>query len=438
MSVELPVTKGFANLSRANTGWLLIVLPALALLPGCNGDTYSESMVYPVRTDPIISIGAPEAGDKPAEFFEPDRPGQLPILDMKDILDSRNPFYKRGDVKFIDPRRLKVEDRQEIEDALQDVFGTPAQPKVGLISPEAREALQLDQETLKRGSQFYRLHCLQCHGLTGDGRGPTARWVNPHPRDYRVGKFKFESVDPAPDKKLEKLLPRRDDLLHTLQQGVEGTAMQSYNMLPEADLNVLVSYVIHLSIRGQVEYELLREAREDDDKKLIFKKEKLPGGSITGFIKGKQNKLGKVFEIGEMWREAEADAGKIVPGPYLIKEDVKGELAKSIERGYTIFLGKNPGPTPGDCASCHLDFGRKAPFKFDDWGTLVKPRDLTQGVYRGGRRPIDLYYRIYGGINGSGMPDHSKLSSAEIWDVVNFVRAVPFAQMRKDLKPPID
>ena len=41
-------------------------------------------------------------------------------------------------------------------------------------------------DTLAEGSKLYRQHCLHCHGLEGNGRGPTGYWVNPPPRDYRA------------------------------------------------------------------------------------------------------------------------------------------------------------------------------------------------------------------------------------------------------------
>jgi mono/diheme cytochrome c family protein len=424
---ELSVTTGSLRLSRSSW-WLLPLLPILAILPGCGGEHYSESLTYPVRSDPVITKGSK------IEMDEPDRPGQLPLSDLKDIQDVRNPYYNQKDVDFIDPKKLKIEDRQELEDVLEEVFGTPAKPLVGLISPEARGALQLHQDVLKEGSRLYRLHCLQCHGLTGDGRGPTAKWVNPHPRDYRNGLFKFQSVNQAKPG-FSNSPPRRDDLHRTLIEGVEGTMMQAYNMLPENELNALVSYVIHLSIRGQVELELLKLSSTKDNGSLEFKR--LPGGSITGYVKGKKNKGGKVFELGETWRDAQDDSNRITPGEYRINEEVKGELAKSIERGYTIFMGR--GPFASDCSSCHIDFGRKGPFKFDEWGTMVKPRNLTEGVFRGGRRPIDIYYRIHSGINGSGMPSHAAtMASDQIWDVVNFVRALPYPKMRKDANVVID
>jgi len=80
-----------------------------------------------------------------------------------------------------------------------------------------------------------------------------------------------------------------------------------------------------------------------------------------------------------------------------------------------------------------VDFGRRANFKFDSWGTLVRPANLTTGMYRGGRRPIDIYHRIHSGINGSGMARFSNLEAKQIWDLVNFVQALPYPAMRKEL-----
>jgi hypothetical protein len=64
----------------------------------------------------------------------------------------------------------------------------------------------------------------------------------------------------------------------------------------------------------------------------------------------------------------------------------------------------------------------------DDWGNPLRPANLNQGIYKGGRRPIDLYWRIAKGINGAKMPAHdpSIASKEKIWDLVNFVLALPY------------
>ena len=48
-------------------------------------------------------------------------------------------------------------------------------------------------------------------------------------------------------------------------------------------------------------------------------------------------------------------------------------------------------------------------------------------MYKGGRRPIDIYWRIAKGINGATMPAHDTvLTPEQIWDLVNFVLALPY------------
>jgi hypothetical protein len=62
------------------------------------------------------------------------------------------------------------------------------------------------------------------------------------------------------------------------------------------------------------------------------------------------------------------------------------------------------------------------------------PRNLRQGIYRGGRWPVDVYRRIYAGINGVPMPGvgpttpgaTGTLTSAEIWALVDYVMSLPY------------
>lgn len=330
---------------------------------------------------------------------------------------------------LLDPTLIGALERKKLGRALEDIFGTPAEPRVDGAA-EDLENLRLTPKQLKEGSRLYRLHCLHCHGVTGDGRGPTAKWVNPHPRDYRQGLFKFLSVDQVstPDRP-----PRREDLRRTLEQGIEGTSMPAFNLLSEAELDHLVSYVMHLSIRGKVEFETIKNGfKFNADKKNLEANDEVWGKqsdhqTLADYVKEKWSK-----DVIKAWVKAQADPIAFKE-PYQEKSDE--DMKKSVQNGYQIFLDANRAK----CDTCHVDFGRRAQFKYDDWGTLVKPADLTRAVYRGGRRPLDLYYRIHSGINGAQMvPFGGTLKKEEeIWDVVNFLQVLPYPAMRAKYKLPI-
>ena len=77
--------------------------------------------------------------------------------------------------------------------------------------------------------------------------------------------------------------------------------------------------------------------------------------------------------------------------------------------------------------------------KPDDWGNPLRPANLNRGIYKGGRRPIDIYWRIAKGINGAQMPAHypSPFDEKKMWDVVNFVLALPYEpELLTDAPPP--
>ena len=72
---------------------------------------------------------------------------------------------------------------------------------------------------------------------------------------------------------------------------------------------------------------------------------------------------------------------------------------------------------------------------------MVQPRNLTLGVYRGGRRGEDLYARLYGGIYPSGMTAfHDRVTTAapgtpdKLWDIVHFLQALASPADRKRMQ----
>lgn len=356
-------------------------------------------------------------------------------------------------------QRLTAEQESQVATVMLALFGTPdepvALPETGLDQAKLTLAAgPVRSDIVGRKNGLYREHCAHCHGITGDGLGPTAAFLNPYPRDYRPGVFKFKSTERA-DK------PTRDDLVRLLHNGVPGTSMPSFALLSETQIDALVEYVKYLSIRGETELALARAFFELDDDA----KGKLP--QTREFLVDEM-----LTPVADKWRAA--DEARI-PVPEM-PADI--DMAASIAKGKELFYGDK-----ANCVKCHgvTGLGDGQANDYDDWnkniveitkeidgtaerareaktsgmteeqraehraniawvnrfhGVLdgdalqprtIPPRNLRQGIYRGGRRPLDLYYRIHAGINGAPMPAaKGTVPPEDIWHIVNYVRSLPY------------
>jgi mono/diheme cytochrome c family protein len=335
-------------------------------------------------------------------------------------------------------QRLTSDQEQQVATILLAMFGTPDEPvcipEAGLDEAKLRLAAgPVRSDIAGRKNGLYREHCGHCHGVTGDGLGPTAAFLNPYPRDYRPGVFKFKSTERA-DK------PTHDDLVRILHNGIVGTSMPSFALLSDLEIDALAEYVKYLSIRGETEIELMRaffELDEEDGGKLPETREFLVGEMLT--------------PVAEKWQSA-ADAVIAVPE---MPADI--DLVASIAKGKELFYGDK-----ANCVKCHgvTGLGDGQANDYDDWNKVIvqwsqevagdqdaawvarashvlagdalrprtiPPRNLRQGLYRGGRRPLDLYYRIHAGINGAPMPAAAgTVAPEDIWHIVNYIRSLPY------------
>lgn len=277
-------------------------------------------------------------------------------------------------------------------------------------------------KTRQRG--LFRQHCAHCHGVTGDGAGPTAAFLNPHPRDYRQGIFKFKSTE-------FRAKPTTADLKRTLMDGIPGTAMPSFALLPGDQVDALVEYVKYLSIRGETERNMaFAMLIQDEDI------EPTRSAILDDYLQ----------PIVDSWAEAEE---AVVRPPERPETNTPEELAASIAEGRKLFLNKD-----AQCTKCHGPTGLGdgndgSPEKlFDDWNKEKKeenlatwllpkqelrPRNLRLGIYRGGRRPVDIYRRIHAGIPGGPMPGagpapgkKETFTPEQIWHLVDYVRSLPY------------
>ena len=78
-------------------------------------------------------------------------------------------------------------------------------------------------ELVERGKAIYFQRCSFCHGLLGDGNGPAADFMDPRPRDFTLGTFKFRTTQSGE-------LPLDEDLFRTVSRGLSGTGMQPFEI----------------------------------------------------------------------------------------------------------------------------------------------------------------------------------------------------------------
>ena len=394
------------------------------------------------------------------------------------------------------------EHRQEIANILMATFGTPDDPDtpfdVASKSFLTRAGFNVDQLKLAAGAVsssqdgqvrgLYRKHCVHCHGISGDGRGPTAAFLNPYPRDYRHGRFKFKSTFGATK-------PTRDDLKRILMQGVPGSSMPSFRLLPDNDLEALIEYVKYLSVRGEAEIRLIEAYAAEGDfggmESLDELVELFAGGLPLEIDEGEAEEPEYENTVASLmygWFSAKDEVIQNAEIPdFANSEHEDYDREKTITLGRDLFYGK-----AANCFSCHGDSaqgdGQASDFNYRfEWrkkltgapqeeidesvvdfrhdGALyprnARPRNLRQGIFRGGRRPIDIYYRIYSGINGTPMPGLAsgpdgtaavdaaadaagdaepgvkKVTPTEIWHLVNYVKSLQYEPLSRPVKAPV-
>lgn len=313
--------------------------------------------------------------------------------------------------------------------ALERLYGTPDEPRVpeGVTLDIERLGMAAgrvygDQQGRRHG--LYRQHCARCHGIGGEGTGPAALLLNPYPRDFRQGTFKYTSTASGAK-------PVQEDLEQTLRFGVNGTAMPSFARLSDEERTSLVEYVKYLGLRGETELFLLQLVVDED--------EYLPLDMSIVTEDG-------VEPLAELW----AESGELVvmppPAPPVATEE---QWQASVALGKEMYRND-----AARCVECHGQEGRgdgETAEIYDDWNkpkaginpaqtqaladrfTLplqrLRPRDFTTGILRCGERAVDLYRLTHVGIKGTPMPAAGPqpgvlgtLTPDEIWHVVHYIR----------------
>lgn len=264
---------------------------------------------------------------------------------------------------------------------------------IGFQTPKAKQeisrsglSVNVDQQ-IAAGKRAFMTYCSGCHGVKGDGKGPASEWMQPKPRDFTSGLFKFTSVNEGDAGRL----PSDMDLFTTITRGLKGSAMPSWRLLPEETRWALVAYIKTLS---------------------------------TAFQEGPQ---------GDLW--------ELPPDPFkqANQEGDMETMAAVLARGETIYhVGIK-------CQQCHVSYvdqdrltkiataaGQKVTLskedleykvKDDDWGGQVIPPHFELDHLRSVYNIEDLARRIALGVQGTPMnPWKDQLKAPEdLWAITYYV-----------------
>lgn len=230
--------------------------------------------------------------------------------------------------------------KETAKDANKNVSATPA-------------IVKLSGKQQTDAKKVYEAWCSGCHGDKGRGDGPAATVLEVKPRDFLGESFKIRSTPSGQP-------PTRKDIFDTVTRGLPGTAMPSFNFLPEQERWLAVDYVRKLANL---------ETQPDPQPIDIGKGPSATGDSIA---QGKQ---------------------------------VYGKMGCAQCHGPE---GRGDGPSSATLV--------------DSLGRPIPARDYTKGQYLGGDTAAAIAMRFTTGMDGTPMPSYSGvMSQKETWDLANYI-----------------
>jgi mono/diheme cytochrome c family protein len=234
---------------------------------------------------------------------------------------------------------------------------------------------------LAAGKAAYERYCAGCHGDKGDGKGPAALFLNPKPRDFTAGKFKFASVRSGE-------MPTDEDLHRTISKGLSGTSMPAWPLLPESQRAAVVAYLKTFSARW----------------------EQGPGNAIAvpeDPFKGDPKAIANAIQKGEKVYHTLTTCYQCHPG-YINAQQMEA-CNKEAKR---TFEGLRPD-------------WNKPVAKEDGWGQMLMPTDFLRDRIKTGLGMDSLFRVIATGIGGTAMPTwKDAIPDDDIWALTYYVRAL--------------
>ena len=267
---------------------------------------------------------------------------------------------------------IKVKARSKLKILLPLLFSVLL---AGTASAEDVPADLIQQDKLEAGKKVYFKRCVWCHGVEGVGDGPSHDRLFTKPRNFIQGTFKIRWTDSGE-------LPRDQDLIETVTNGLPGSAMPSWaGVISEDEIEAVVQFV-----------KSLVQDREFDDED--------------------ETMLDTVTELG--------------PNPWGSKAPYHLDIPQeAIDEGKKIMVANK-------CFECHGGEGRGDgnPTMKDDWGFPILAANWQHcWNFRGSRRnhydPFNVARTVSTGLNGTPMPNfRDKISVEDRWKLAAFVNSL--------------
>lgn len=113
-----------------------------------------------------------------------------------------------------------------------------------IISPDLFRGYVFSADQRSPGKKTYDTYCIGCHGEEGLGNGPAAEFLNPKPRNFVNGQYKFFHFnEPGP-------FPSDESLKITIRNGLPGSAMPAFPLLTDQEIQDVATYIKSLREGG--------------------------------------------------------------------------------------------------------------------------------------------------------------------------------------------
>jgi mono/diheme cytochrome c family protein len=230
------------------------------------------------------------------------------------------------------------------------------------------------EKRLARGQASYTMYCSGCHGAEGDGEGPAARFLDPKPRDLRKGKVKFAGVAAGE-------MPSDADLAYTITNGLAGTSMPAWSLLPKEEVDDIVAYI-----------------------KTFTPDRKPPGAMLAIPADPWARSPQKGIAEGERIYHGIAGCNTCHPA-YVSKAALEQHL-KSFDLPVSGFRERM----------------YESEAKDSEWGQPITPPDFLRDPIKSGSGRRDLVRVISAGVGGTAMPSWgATLTPKQLWGLAYYV-----------------